>query len=934
MEPTVKSFPKVFLSEKGDKYVPNIIDCSRAVTGDHNLGFMGSIPDSVLSKFPDAALAITPEGVQLSRRVVFVDDEHGDILDRQYDGLYNFKFSRKEEITFRSWHMPWLVGGKPVVAQAFGDLASAEHDKAWINALSVSARFFGGARPEQYNATDARSVATLSDLSISPFRFLVRLANVYLSSYLSELGITGRKGNWCSGVDIRNVNNPSAHGSLLEAACVGNRDVLWIPNDITDLRRMSAIYAAVASDSYPFGSDMVLAQMWPALNNPIVAYCGRMDAHNHIEDYKFNSAEVMMVANLVTSHFGWQDMWEEALQFVATYATQHKKYTLCMGKNKMTQALPHSDMRPLGLGPLIGAKGGIFYEAPAWLRPERLLLVGTLRKLVLSTCEAAAVEDMGFFYDKLGLTKSLMRSLSLRSRIYDKATVAGQIACKYAESAGWSRLNSGLLMYRSIDTASSEMADCTLWDRYPGWHFVSSLGLSYPEGSDADCLHSLAQVTDMTLVSNEWHEVNVQNTTPLKAIMALQMMGGNFQYEIRGVGRSLEHKVVRLNPSLTGSYTPTLPLKVRRDTTAASLLFKPNDAVDVLRWNVRSRQLNRAGKFVIPDVPEINVLDDWYSTFNAPANIEAAIKEGRAELVALPSQARMQVLADRIRESFPDYADNVAQMAEARGRNGAEDEVRGMAKAMVNIGFMQTDWLSAIKDVPLAKRVRYAEDAQRVSSMLKEVLENMQERILAIQSEEQASHLLAAMRRNPALTIGEFREWNAQTNPNSVLAKAAWGHVPSQDQMVEAIKNGESIQDWLLRNNQGFNLAKAPHSTKAAKQKQQALDAEQNAKRVEASSRLQARMQASRQLLPTGEETSQRHSSSEGSTESEGSGNEEESDGDSQVDPEKSPDAQDFPSATSSGGHASQTTGSAVKDTSATRTPQITLGELTEEKSG
>jgi nitrogen fixation-related uncharacterized protein len=891
-------FVNKFSATSAKGYEPAINDCLSL--GDVKpSGWMSSLPDCVMKRLPDPKVAITPEGIDLGRRVVFIHDDMGELLNKEYEGVMQFLTTRKLEMTFPGYAMPWLDGGKPVVAEAFGDLATAEHDKAWINALNVAARFFGGARPEQYNATDARSVAYLADLKTSPFRLLTRLANLYLSAFLAELGVIKIKGGWINGVEVQNVNNPTRHGQLLESASVNNRDIIWAPNDITDMRRVVAILGAASAGEYPYSDNSVLASLWPALNRPFVAYCARMDAHQHLEDYVFNSAEVMLVANMVCHHFGWTDQWKEALQLAGFYATHSERFGACMGQNRFMQRMPPSDLRALGLGPMITAKGGTYYEAPAWQRPEYLLLEGAVRRLLLNTCEAAAVEAMGFQYSELGLAQSLMRSLSLRSQVYDQGSVCGNIAQAIAADAGWPDINKGVLCFRGVDPAATELQKCVMWNRYPSWHFMATLGFSYPEGSDADVLHSLARITDMELASNEWHQVSCKNTSSLKAVMALQLMGGDFMYEVRSIGRRLDHVPVQLSTELDGSYIPTLPLKAHKLSRKADLLFKPKRPHEVLLWNVKAKQYDDSAKFVIPNYAEYNLLDDWYGQFDAPQKVVEDIAAGKRALLALPSVARMEALTASIRPFFPEVADELAKLGNARGRDAAEDEVFGMAKFIVSSKFTQEDLLDRIKEFPMADRAAAADAARKTSALLKDCLENAQERILAIQSEDLAAAVHAAMDRCPAFSFDEYREWAKQEG--SILAKVSWPQVPDELQSRMAIKEGAGLTDWLLRNNPHFDPKKAPHSVSAAKKQQSKL----TQRSAEAKERLAGKLKTTASASTSAGPATEQADTAE----------------------DNKPGQEDFPSATSSEENPSPAAGSALVEGQPISTPRIEFGE-------
>jgi len=821
-----RPFVNPFVANSESGYEPKINDCL-SVNDMKPRGFMSELPDAVLRRMPDPKMVFQPSGVDLGRRVIFCHDDDGDILDKEYDGAFEFLTERPIKMNFPAYAIPWLGGGKVVVAEAFGDLTSAEHDKAWINALNVAARFFGGAKPEQYNATDAKSVAFLAGLDTQPFRLLVRLANVYVSSYLSEREIIKRKSSWASGVLVENVNNPSRHGNLLESAAVNSCDVVWVPNDITEMRRAVSIMIAAAAPEYPYSDNAVLAACWPALNRPAVRYCARMDCHQYIEDYVFNSAEVMLVANMFCHHYGWTELWHEALNFVGFYSTRCSRFRSCLGQDKFSQYLPASDLRALGLGPMITARGGVYYEAPKKHQPEYLVVGGAVRRLCLATYEAAAVEAMGFQYAQLGLAESLIRSLSLRCQTYDSGSVIGMIAKKYGELSGWSDINDGVLMYRKVDCAASELIRITQWKRYPSWHFTSTFGLAYPEGCDADVMQSLARITNMELVSNEWHNIKNRDTTALKAVMALQMIKGEFMYEIRLPGRQLKHVKAEVSVELDGSYIPVLPLKAHKSGKKSDLLFRPKDAKDVLNWNVYSRKLNEANKFVLPHFKEYNLLDDWYGQFDMPEQVVADVLDGRRELLAMPSVPRIESILGKIGKHWPEVAEQLKNMANARGRDAGEDEVFGIAKFIVSSKFTQEDLLDRLKEMPMEDRAEAALAAAKISSLLRDCLENSQERILAIQSEELATHAYNALNRNPAMTLDEFREWGRKTD--SVFAKAAWPKVPTDTEIRLALKNDEPIVGWLLRNNPHYDPKKAPSSTGAAKRVGQLIKEKQEA---------------------------------------------------------------------------------------------------------
>lgn len=294
-------------------------------------------------------------GVDLSREIHYVSEEMGVIKSFEYNVMMDYKCEGRLNIKFPDLRLERLQAQRISVSAAFGDLASAEVDKSWLTALNVSARFFGGVKAENYNATDASSIARLSNLNCSPFRLLVRLANIYISQHLCDRGITRMKSRAFSGVNVENVNNPNRHGACLRAAAIDNRDIVWMPNDMTEARRCIAILCLASAKDYPYEDDMVLRAMWPALNRPLVRYCTSEDYHKHIEQQTFNSAEVGLVVRLLCSRFGWEDLWIEALRLVGFYATRSERFKLGLSQDEIEQPMPVSDLRCMAIGPMICA---------------------------------------------------------------------------------------------------------------------------------------------------------------------------------------------------------------------------------------------------------------------------------------------------------------------------------------------------------------------------------------------------------------------------------------------------------------------------------------------------------------------------------------------------------------------------------------------------
>jgi hypothetical protein len=809
---------------------------------------MAAIPDELAKTLCLPKHHVMPDHVELSRRIVFAHDEFGTTYDNSLSVKYFYACPDDVSFVFPNQGMSQLNGGKVTVAAAFGDLASAEHDKAWLSVLNSAGRFYGGARPEQYSAGDAACVVALAHREMQPFRFLMRLAALYLGTHLCDIGATKKGSRWLAGSEVRHLKAAPQHGALLEEAAANNRDVVYLPTDALDIRVACAVLAAATATEFPYGAELMLSHMWPGLRRPIVAYCAKEANHSNLDETRFTTAEVYQVATVFAATYGWSALWDQALKLVAMYATRNPDFRVAFGGDAVIQPLPASNLTPLALGPMaVGATVEAF-SCPREHGPDHLLVEGAVRHIFLGVSEASALEAMGGNYLTYKLKGSLEGTLLLRMQSYNEGTICGKIASLVAGRAGWVSINDGPLFYRTVQISSARLRSLFAWERYPGWVLAATFGSHVPSGTTADSLVTMAKITEHSKISNSWMEVGFKGESPQRALASMQLIGGSLKYIYSTPDYNVKSILVSRSHLSGLTYTANLPISLRTRGKRVQLVFKADDVASMYEWNSKVKLMSESAKFVVPTVTEGGLWEDGeYESDLAEALQSAPTYEGSYEpgFVNAVKQAvedvrpRGEVLQEELKEWFPTLAAGYRNFfAGTSGAAATNGDSLVLALNCLKTELVWQDVVAALKPVPMAERHRAAQQLVAAASVLESLCPTATERAEAEAYKQGAINAASALRDNPALTIEEFRLYTA----GSAASKVSWPKVPDMDAVGEAVRSGTNFGQWLLRHNPGFEPELGPHSTAGAKKKQAEIVEVKAARQAEAAERLAVRL--------------------------------------------------------------------------------------------
>jgi hypothetical protein len=300
---------------------------------------------------PTVQQAVADDGVTLRARAVWYGKlesnfYHQEALEDKHLFKYNGSVYVSDDAVYGARH-PIL---HPTVAAI--DATAGGIDDAFLRALqNIDTLVGGGMRNESTIAM--RSVAMhYSRLSYNPVRTLVRAAVLLANMYIGNIGEDL--------VDYRPVgvlyaptaiNTAMAFAGFLESQQGLMRDVLFVHCEGSGEAYMADVMHALCSTQFPMEKFGTVAEIWPEMNRPVVAYSG--GGVPRLPPFKISVSTLLATMSRFCSIFDCHDLWSEALGCVQQLIARPKDCGIMGGSRNVVWALPRSDMRVGAIGPLL-----------------------------------------------------------------------------------------------------------------------------------------------------------------------------------------------------------------------------------------------------------------------------------------------------------------------------------------------------------------------------------------------------------------------------------------------------------------------------------------------------------------------------------------------------------------------------------------------------
>lgn len=357
-----------------------------------------------------------------------------------------------------------IVGGRmygsrhPILhpAVAAVDMATGGIDDAFLRAMQNIETLVGSAYRTEASITMRVVAMQYSQLAYNPVRVLVRaaalLANMY-SGHVGEDMVDYRPVDVAAGpTQLQGMN---VFSGFMEQQYGTFRDVLYIACEHISEMYMVDVMHALCSREFPMPRYASACSLWPALNNPVVAYSG--GAGIRIPPFKMSVNTLLATMHRFCSIFDCHDLWGQALGLVQSVMFRVPGTGMLGALSHCVLELPTSDMRVGAIGPLLA---GLSAEGRS-TTPVRV----PLREEFLYSAAVRGVYLTAAYYE-------------VAQRSCDAHPVA--VAMKAGDSAVYNGLvdaeASRQLMENSVKVRAAEM----------GWDCVEPLmyGLRIPRGKN------------------------------------------------------------------------------------------------------------------------------------------------------------------------------------------------------------------------------------------------------------------------------------------------------------------------------------------------------------------------------------------------------------------------------------------------------------------
>jgi len=256
----------------------------------------------------------------------------------------------------------------PAVAAV--DASAGGIDDAFLRAMQNVETMVGGGMRTESSVAMRSLVMRYSQFTFNPILVLIRAAVMLTNMYMGDIGDEL--------VDYRPVGVTAAPASLTnllhfagfaEAQQGQWRDVLYIRCDTPGEAYMVDTMHALCSTQFPMRKNGDIADVWPSLNNAVVAYTGV--PLTGLPPFKISVFTLLATISRFCTIFDCHDLWAEALGAIQALSSRPEGTGMLGGTPNVTWALPESDMRIGAIGPLLAGLTAEGMRTTAIQVPER-----------------------------------------------------------------------------------------------------------------------------------------------------------------------------------------------------------------------------------------------------------------------------------------------------------------------------------------------------------------------------------------------------------------------------------------------------------------------------------------------------------------------------------------------------------------------------------
>lgn len=416
----------------------------------------------------------------------------------------------------------------PAVAAV--DASAGGIDDAFLRAMQNVETMVGGGMRTESQVAMRSVVMKYSQYTFNPIRVLVRAAVLLTNMYMGDTGEEL--------VDYRPVGVTAAPAGLTnilhfagfaEAQQGQWRDVLFIHCDTPGESYMVDTMHALCSTQFPMEKYGDIADVWPSLNNAVVAYTGV--PMSRLPPFKISVFTLLTTMARFCTIFDCHDLWAEALGAVQGLSCRPAGTGMLGGTPNVTWALPESDMRVGAIGPLLAGLTAEGRRTTAVCVPERkqFLYSAAVRGVFLTASYFDVLQEQ---YEAnpvvLAARKNELHSYGALTDYHTAVQLmAGPVAAK-ARAMGWDCINPLLALLRPSSGIGWERAVFRP-HMVPWWTTVC--GHMHIKAS-AEVQQWLKPATIIgSPVPNVWQPFHLVGlTTPSQVASAVRWMGAKIKY--------------------------------------------------------------------------------------------------------------------------------------------------------------------------------------------------------------------------------------------------------------------------------------------------------------------------------------------------------------------------------------------------------------------
>lgn len=797
----------------------------------------------------DPRTLVQPEGIDLTRMVLFVDDKQTNKYEELLECKY--EYSSMEGVRHVKFQ-PLPASSDPMLHQvklhlAFADLNSETIDKEWLLTISNIAKLLGAPSNTSYPLEHSNWMKNFITKPMSMTRFFFRMATMYLGTMMANADLvqfTPRHSNV-----FALISTPTEHQSLIDSVRKGGNDVFWLPSGFSHKRSALSVLALLAAPTSSFTG--LVGTLWPEMNSPIVAYCSKDAHHQDIENDNVTAGMIYSVISTLIAYYDAKDYFIEMLNTVAMLAIRPadgKGY--CFGTMGSVLSLPNSDMRAQVLGPIISGGPDAFIDYQSEFDYRSLLIRAAYRRAFLSPCMALAVESTGAHL--YSLTESQSHEFKAQTSLlqYNKGTVLLQTTVQVAAELGHPYiLGRGLKYWEPLHSTKDGniLSALTNWSRYHSWQLATTMGFKTPLYGAGHSFVTPLAVENPTKVSRVWGKMDFVTKHRCTGYITSQLPGTQLAYWTAD-RHGFKMKHISTSSYDNHSYSPSYPMDITQVGKSSHLVVLPT-TMDVLLYFNQVAVHKRSSTVMIMARDNYNcmnsaILDGPVPTCDLPSTLVESIDKDNfikdpshqmqhSYTDTGPVNFKMSVIQDILRESKLLDDPQVKEYVDAycSGTWSNRDKIdkewpiyHQLVKRMPEL----------LQKLPFHEREEEFKRFLITSKSLAISCAHLDKAVVAKDCDFMFT-IEKALKTNPGMTFEEVMKYAKEQG--SLIGSTTFANVPKKEEINDILASGKSIVEWLLYNNQAAKLG-APTSKKNAVKQEEHM----KKKKESASARLRERL--------------------------------------------------------------------------------------------